>query len=97
MITTRGYSAFQLVFRPYPADLYGWDYQDDDLLFAQDASVSGQFAQQWRLRAMAQEAVLGEEASSKLRRRLARNITFDCTDVQIGDLVPSYKAPNRKS
>ena len=31
---------------------------DEDLLFAQDASRSGQFAQRWKLRMMAQEAAL---------------------------------------
>ena len=35
-------------------DLYGWDDSDDDLLFAQDTSISGQFVQQWQLRIRAQ-------------------------------------------
>ena len=50
---------------------------DDDLLFAQDTSISGQFVHQWQLRIRAQEAALKEIANSKLRRPLAYNKTFD--------------------
>ena len=41
--------------------------------------------QQWKLRMMALEAALGEAAYSRLRRLLANNKPFKCTDVQIGD------------
>ena len=34
------------------ADNFGWSAKDEDLLFAQDASLSGQFVAQWELRAM---------------------------------------------
>ena len=78
-------------------DLYGWDDSDDDLLFAQDTSISGQFAQQWQLRIRAQEAALKEIANSKLRRLLAYNKTFDSVDVKVGDEVLFYKAPQKKS
>ena len=46
MISASGYSACQLVFGSNPVGLYGWDDQEEDLLFAQDASASRQFAQQ---------------------------------------------------
>ena len=42
MISASGYSAFQLVFGSNPADFYGWGDRDDDLVFAQETSVSGQ-------------------------------------------------------
>ena len=92
-----GYSAFQLVFGSNPADRYGWEDNDDDLLFAQDTSASGQFVQQWKLRMMAQEAALKEVANSKLRRLLAHNKTFNCADIKVGDTALFYKAPHRKS
>ena len=78
-------------------DLYGWDDSGGDLLFAQDSSISGQFAQQWLLRIRAQEAALKEIANSKLRRLLAYNKTFDCVDIKVGDTVHVFKAPQRKS
>ena len=46
---------------------------------------------------MAQEAALKEVANSKLRRLLAHNKTFNCTDIKVGDTVLFYKAPHRKS
>ena len=60
-------------------------------------TISGQFAQQWQLRIRAQEAALKEIAKSKLRRLLARNKTFDCVDIKVGDLALFYKAPQKKS
>ena len=42
-------------------------FDDGDLLSAQDAALSGQVAQQWKLCTMAQEAALEGVASSKLR------------------------------
>ena len=58
------------------------------MLFDQDTSILGQFAQQWQLRIRAQEAALKEIANSKLRRLLADNNTFSCA-------VLFYKAPQR--
>ena len=78
-------------------DLYGWDDTDEDLLFVQDASISGQFAQQWQLRIRAQEAALKEIARSKLRRLLACNKIFVCVDVEVGDVALFYQAPHEKS
>ena len=54
-----------------PMDLYGGDDADEDLLFAQYASISSQFAQQRQLRIRAQEAALKDIAKSKLRRLMA--------------------------
>ena len=66
-------------------------------MFAQDTSISGQFAQQRQLRIRAQGAARKEIANSKLRRLLAYNKTFDCVDVKVGDSVLFYKAPQKKS
>ena len=44
LISSGGYSAYQLVFGPNPVDLLGVGDEDEDLLFAQDTSFSGQFA-----------------------------------------------------
>ena len=81
------YSAFHLVFESYPVDQYGWGDQDEDLLPAQNSSVSGQFAQQWQPRMLAQGALLQEVANNQVRRPLAYSKTPNCTDVEIGDSV----------
>ena len=46
---------------------------------------------------MAQEAALREIAADRLRRSLAFNKSFTCTDVKIGDNVPLYKAQGKES
>ena len=74
---------------PNQADPFGWDEKDEDLFFSQDNPVSGRFAQQRKLRMMAQEAALKEVASSKLRRLLAYDRLFNCADVKIGDTALS--------
>ena len=71
--------------------------RDEDLTFAQDASLSGQFAQQLWLRAMAQEADLGGIANSSHRWSLASNKSPTCTDVKIGDAVLFRKSQNNES
>ena len=53
-----GNSAYELVFWSNPVDLLGWGDRGRDLLLAQDASLSGQFAPQLKLRTVAQEAAL---------------------------------------
>ena len=58
MVSASGYSAYQLAFGSNLMDLYGWGDSDEDLLSAQDTSISGQFVQQWQLRIRAQEAGL---------------------------------------
>ena len=97
LISASGYSAFQLVFGSNAAALHGWRDREDDLLCAQDTSASGQFAQQWQLRMMAQEAALKKVATSKLRRLMARNKAFNCTDIKVGGSVLFYNSPRRKS
>ena len=97
LVSAGGYSAYQLVFGSNPTDLYSWDDSDDGRLFAQDTSISGQFAQQRQGRIRAQEAALAGVANSKLRRLLAYNKTFDCIDIKVGDSVLLYKAPQRKA
>ena len=79
MISASGYSASRFVFGSNPADLYGWGDQEEDLLFAQDASVPGQFAQQWKLRMLAREAASQKVATRKLRRLGAFSQTFNWT------------------
>ena len=58
MLASNGFSAYQMVFGSNPADNFGWGDEDEDLLFAQDTSLSGQFVAQWKLRMMAQEAAI---------------------------------------
>ena len=63
-ISGGGYSAYQLVSGSDHVDLFGWGDKDKDPLFAKDASPSGQFADKWKLRLMAQEAAPKEVGNS---------------------------------
>ena len=72
-----------MVFGSNLADLHGRTGKDDDLLFAQATSPSGQFVQQWELRKMAQEATLKDTANKKLRGLIARTSSFHCADVKV--------------
>ena len=83
MLATNGFSAYQLVFGSNPADNFGWGDEDEDLLFAQDTSLPGQFVAQWKLRMLAQEAALKEIANSTLLRILAFKNSFDSVDVGV--------------
>ena len=85
-----------MVSGPSPVDLYGCEEEDEDLTFAQDISLSGQFAQ-LKLRMMAQEAALKEAASGRLRRMLALNKSFTCTYAKIGAAGLVFKAQSKKS
>ena len=67
------------------------------MLFAQDTSLSGQFAQQWKFWTMAQGAAPKDVANSQLRRLLARKKSFYWAVVQSRDSVLLYSAWNRKS
>ena len=78
-------------------DPYGWEDEDEDPTFAQDSSTSGQCAQQWGLRTLAQEAALKVIADSRLRKFLAHNKSFTCTNIKTGDTARFYKAQNKKS
>ena len=71
MIPASELPAFQSVFQSNPVGLYEWGGQGEDPLFAQDVSVSGESAQQWKPRMMPQAAVLMEVVGSKSRRLLA--------------------------
>ena len=97
LISGGAFSVYQMVFGSNPVDLSGWEDKDEDLVFAQDTPLSGQFAHQWKLRMMAQEAALNEIASSKLRRSLAFNKSCACADVKIGDAILCNKAQRKKS
>ena len=67
-----GHSVDQSVFGFNPADRYEWGNGKHEVsLFAQDTSLSGQFAQRWKLRTTAQEAASKEVANSQLRGLLA--------------------------
>ena len=68
-------------------DMYGWDDLEDDLLYVQ----------QWQLRIRAQAAVLTEFANCKLMCPLAYSKTLDIGDIKVGDEVPFYKVPQKKS
>ena len=65
LISGRGFSAHQLVSVSDRVGLRGWGDKDEDLLFGQDAFFSGQLAQQWKPRRMAQEAALRVVATSQ--------------------------------
>ena len=64
--------------------VFGWEDKDEDLAFVRDTSVSGQFAQQWKLRMMAQGAPLEEIGDSELRRLLAHGKSSGGADVEVG-------------
>ena len=97
MISAGGWPAYHMVFGSNPACLFGWEDAGGDMLFMQDTSLSGQFAQQWELRIRAQEMVIEEVANRKLRRPLAYNKSPNRADIAIGDSVLFYKAQSLKS
>ena len=71
MISANGFSVYRMAFGSNPTELFGWEGTDEDLTFAQDASLTGQFAHQWKLRMRGREAALKGVANSKLRRNFA--------------------------
>ena len=73
LLSASGDSAYQFVFGSDPAHLSRCGERDEDLLSAQDTPLLGQFAQQWKLGIMAQEAALKKVASSNPRRLLGYN------------------------
>ena len=81
MLASNGFSAYLIAVGSNPADNFGWGEEDEDLLYAQDTSLSGQFAAQWKLRMLAQKAALKEIANGKLRRILAFKNSLDSVDV----------------
>ena len=71
-----------------------WDV-DNDLDFAQGAAILGQFVRRWKLRTPAQGAHFEEIANGHLRRLLARNKSFERTNVEVGDSALLYKLVGR--
>ena len=84
MISAGGFSAYQMVFESSPVDPSRREDNDAELMFTQDASLAGQFSQQWKLSMRAHEAALKEVANGKLPRFLAYNRPFNCTDINVG-------------
>ena len=97
MVSAGGFTAYQMVFGLILMDLSGREGADEDLTSARETSLAGQFVQQWKLCMRAQEAALKEVANNKPRRLLARNISFNCADINVGDSALFYKVQNRKS
>ena len=97
VLSTNGFSAYQLVFGSNPGDNFGWGAEDGDFFFAQNTSPPGQFVAQWELRMVAQEAALRTLANSMLRRIRAFNNSFDGAGGRVGDEVFIYEAPPQRS
>ena len=89
-ISAGGLSAYQTVRGSDLVDPLGAGSRDTDLLFARDASPSGQFSQQWKVHAMARGAAPKEVANRELRRPSAYTKPCKCTGVKIGDSVLRY-------
>ena len=86
-----GSSAYQVVPGRNPADLFMRQDGNIDSDLSRDASISGQFVQQWKLHASALDSTLKVIADSKLRRHSLRNISFELTDVQVGGAALVFK------
>ena len=97
MLSASGLPPYRMVFGSNSVDSFGREDSDEDLMFAQGASLAGQFAQPWKLRMRAWGATLKEIANSKLRRPSAHNETFKCAELDVGDMLLFYTARNRKS
>ena len=78
LLTSSVYLAYQRVFGSNPAHLRRRRGDYEDLTFTQVAALSGQAAQQWQMRVMAQEAASKETVDNKLLRALARNKSLNC-------------------
>ena len=65
-------------------------------MFTQDTSLAGQFVQRRKLRMRAQEASQKEIADGILRRLLARNKSFHCPDIAVGDTLSFCKSQSWK-
>ena len=87
MISAGGVSANQMAFGCNPADSFGWGGNDEDMLFSQDKSLTGQFVQQWKVCLRAGLAALKEVANSELRRLLAYDASIYCAESAVGDSV----------
>ena len=90
-------SSYQMASTRNPAGPYVQQDGAGDLDFARRASISGQFVQQRKLRASAQESPLEGIAKCTLRRLWARDTSFDCTDVKASGLRDFQKLVSRES
>ena len=97
MLSASGVSAYQIALGSNPADLFGREDGGEDMMFAQDTALAGQFVNQWKIRAEAQEATRAVIANNKLRWLLAFNKTFNCAEIDVGDMALFHKAQNRES
>ena len=97
MLSDCGFSAYRAVCGHDPVDLFGREAGDEDLMFAQDTSLAGQFVQQLELRRKAQGATLEEIGNGGLRRFLSHNKTFNCAEIDVSDMALFYEKQNRKS
>ena len=95
-LSTNGFSAYQMVCCRNPVEDFCWGSEDEELLFAQGMSLSGQFVASRKLRMLSQEVAIREFSNSKLRRILPFNTSFDSVAVRVGDKVLFYRAPSRK-
>ena len=75
-----GFPAYRKAPSPNPAGLCGREGDGGGLRFAEEPSLSGQFAQFWELRVMAQQAPPEEVVPSRLRRQLPHNRSPNCTE-----------------
>ena len=67
------------------------------MTFAQDNSKTGQVAQHWKLRMMAEEAALEDFADGRTRRLLAYDMSFTCADIKIGEAALVFKSANKEN
>ena len=93
----KGIRHINLFLVPSPSPFLDGGADDEALFLGPDTLLSGQSAQQWKLRIAAQAAAPKGGAGSKLRRLGALNKSFNCTGAQAGDFVLFYNASNRRS
>ena len=85
-----------MIFGSDPADPFSWRGTHPVLDFAQSAPFSCELMLQWELWVMAQEAMLGETAYSKLRRILGRRQTYGLADIAACDSAICYNRISRE-
>ena len=91
-----GFPAYQMELKPNRTDSYTRKDDDSNLDSVYDTSTSGQFAQQWKLRALAQGATLKEIAKIRLRRFVLRNGTPECTNAHAAGPIIRYELFGRE-
>ena len=73
-----------MVFGSNPAGLDTWQDDQGDLGSARVKSISCQFAQQWKLRMMVEQAALRGIEKTKLCRLSVRTKSFNCSGLLVG-------------